>query len=80
MATFTWLRLYLLSQITKGQKINTPLPWRLVKDAQVLYQGVTGQDPYHGNYKPSNGFLSGVLQGGFIEWLGGRPIYEDKKK
>ena len=56
-----------------GSKLNTPLPWRLVKDGVVLYQGVTGQDPYHGNYQASKGFMNGVFQGGFIEWLGGRP-------
>lgn len=55
-----------------GSKINAPLPWRLVKDGQVIYQGIIGQDPYHGDYKPSEGFMSGVLQGGVIEWLGGR--------
>lgn len=53
-----------------GTKTNAPLPWRLFKDGQVLYQGITGQDPYHGNYKPSDGFLSGVTQGGVLEWLG----------
>lgn len=63
-----------------GSKFNAPIPWRLVKDGQVIYQGVTGQDPYHGNYKPSEGFLSGVLQGGAIEWLGGRPISEPSTK
>ncbi len=56
-----------------GSKFNTPLPWRLVKDGRVIYQGVTGQDPYHANYKPSTGFLNGVFQGGAIEWLGLRP-------
>ena len=44
-----------------------------MKDGVVLYQGVTGQDPYHGNYQASKGFMNGVFQGGFIEWLGGRP-------
>lgn len=56
-----------------GSKINAPIPWRLAKDGQVLYQGITGQDPYHGDYKPSEGFLNGVFQGGAIEWLGVRP-------
>jgi hypothetical protein len=56
-----------------GAKFNVPLPWRLIKDGQVIYQGVTGQDPYHGNYKPSTGFMNGVFQGGAIEWLGLRP-------
>lgn len=56
-----------------GSKLNTPLPWRLAKDGVVLYQGVTGKDPYHGNYQASKGFMNGVFQGGFIEWLGGRP-------
>jgi DNA repair exonuclease SbcCD ATPase subunit len=60
-----------------GSKFNVPLPWRLVKDGQVIYQGATGQDPYHGNYKPSEGFWSGVLQGGAIEWLGLRPTGND---
>ena len=56
-----------------GMKFNAPIPWRLVKDLQVLYQGITGQDPYHGNYKPSTGFFNGLLQGGVIEYLGFRP-------
>lgn len=56
-----------------GTKFNFPLPWRLVKDGQVLYQGVTGQDPYNANYKPSIGFANGVFKGGVIEWLGFRP-------
>jgi hypothetical protein len=56
-----------------GQKFNLPIPWRLVKDGMVIYQGITGQDPYHGNYKPSSGFLNGVFQGGAIEWFGYRP-------
>lgn len=56
-----------------GSKVGLPLPWRLVKDGQVLYQGVKGQDPYHGNYKPSRGFWNGAFQGGAIEWLGFRP-------
>lgn len=56
-----------------GMKFNAPLPWRLVKDLQVLYQGIVGQDPYHGNYKPSTGFFNGLLQGGVIEYLGFRP-------
>lgn len=56
-----------------GSKLNAPLPWRLVKDGQVIYQGVKGQDPYHGNYKPSTGFFNGLLQGGVIEYLGARP-------
>ena len=63
-----------------GMKLNAPLPWRLVKDGQVVYQGVTGQDPYHGNYQPSNGFLSGVLQGGVIEWAGLRPVDDPATK
>ena len=53
-----------------GQKLNAPLPWRLVKDGVVLYQGAAGTDPYHGNYKPSNGFMSGILQGGILEFAG----------
>lgn len=57
-----------------GSKLNAPLPWRLVKDGQVIYQGIKGQDPYHGDYKPSEGFMSGVLQGGVIEWFGARPM------
>ena len=57
-----------------GSKLNLPIPWRLVRDGMVLYQGVRGEDPYHGNYKPSVGFWSGVLQGGAIEWMGLRPI------
>lgn len=56
-----------------GSKINAPVPWRLVKDGQVIYQGIIGQDPYHGDYKPSKGFINGVFQGGAIEWLGFRP-------
>ena len=56
-----------------GGKFNLPLPWRVVKDAQILYQGITGQDPYHGNYKPSTGFFNGVFKGGAIEWFGIRP-------
>jgi len=56
-----------------GAKLNIPLPWRLVKDGQVIYQGIKGQDPYHGNYAPSIGFLNGVFQGGAIEWVGLRP-------
>jgi hypothetical protein len=63
-----------------GQKVNAPLPWRLVKDGQVIYQGATGQDPYHGNYKPSEGFLSGVLQNGVIEYLGYRPVTDVPEK
>ena len=61
-----------------GAKINTPLPWRLVRDGEVLYDGIRGEDPYHGNYKPSFGFWSGVLQGGAIEWLGLRPMGSGK--
>src|SRR5690606_9358805 len=61
-----------------GSKINAPIPWRLVKDGQVIYQGVKGEDPYHGNYKASNGFLNGVFQGGVIEWLGARPDSKTK--
>lgn len=56
-----------------GEKFNLPIPWRVVKDAQILYQGITGQDPYHGNYKPSTGFFNGVFKGGAIEWFGMRP-------
>lgn len=56
-----------------GGWFNAPVPWRLVKDGQVIYQGVKGQDPYHGNYQPSQGFFNGVFQGGAIEWLGLRP-------
>jgi hypothetical protein len=56
-----------------GQKLNAPVPWRLIKDGQVIYQGILGQDPYHGNYKPSTGFLNGYFQGGFLEYLGARP-------
>lgn len=56
-----------------GSKANAPLPWRLFKDGQVLYQGIKGQDPYHGDYKPSSGFFNGYFQGGVIEWLGARP-------
>lgn len=63
-----------------GSKFNAPIPWRLVKDGQVIYQGIKGQDPYHGNYQPSEGFLSGVLQNGFIEWLGWRPIGNSDSK
>lgn len=64
-----------------GSKIDFPIPWRLVKDGNVLYQGIKGEDPYHGDYKPSVGFWNGVFQGGLIEWLGLRPnkeIIEDK--
>jgi hypothetical protein len=61
-----------------GAKINTPLPWRLIRDGEVLYDGIRGEDPYHGNYKPSIGFWSGVLQGGAIEWLGLRPTGSGK--
>jgi len=56
-----------------GSKMNAPLPWRLFRDGQVLYQGVTGQDPYSGDYRPSSGFFNGYLQGGVIEYLGWRP-------
>jgi len=62
-----------------GGKLNAPVPWRLIKDGKVLYQGVKGEDPWHGNYKPSEGFLSGILQGGVIEWLGLRPMPESSQ-
>ena len=63
-----------------GSKLNVPLPWRLVKDGKVVYQGIKGEDPYHANYKPSEGFISGVLQGGIIEWLGYRPLPPKKEE
>jgi len=56
-----------------GSKLNAPLPWRLVKDGQVLYQGVTGKDPYSGDFTPSEGFWNGIFKGGSIEYLGVRP-------
>lgn len=56
-----------------GSKFNFPLPWRLVKDGQVLYQGVTGKDPYNGDYSPSVGGWNGLFKGGLIEYLGYRP-------
>jgi len=56
-----------------GSKANAPLPWRLAKDNQVIYQGIKGQDPYHGDYKASSGFANGFFQGGIIEYLGARP-------
>ena len=62
-----------------GQKIGTPLPWRLARDGNELYKGVTGKDPYRGDYSPSIGFTSGVLQGGAIEYLGYRPIKKQFK-
>ena len=62
-----------------GSKFNAPIPWRLVKDGKVLYQGAIGEDPWHGNYKPSDGFISGVLQGGVVEWLGLRPVDNSPK-
>lgn len=61
-----------------GSKFNAPVPWRLVKDGQVLYQGITGKDPYHGDYQPSKGFFNGVFQGGAIEWAGWRPSPKTK--
>lgn len=61
-----------------GSKINTPLPWRLVKDNYVIYQGVTGKDPYHGDYTPSQGFWNGVFQGGAIEFVGLRPAKNEE--
>lgn len=64
-----------------GMKVNAPLPCRLFKDGQVLYQGIKGEDPYHGNYKPSNGFMSGVLQGGVLEYFGvPRTVSESSSK
>ena len=63
---------------TIGARLNAPLPWRLVRDGQILYDGIRGEDPYHGNYKPSVGFWSGVLQGGAIEWMGLRPMGKGK--
>lgn len=63
-----------------GMNFNTPVPWRIVKDGVVIYQGTTGQDPYHGDYKPSQGFFNGVFQGGLIEFLGWRPKKDEKPK
>jgi hypothetical protein len=63
-----------------GSKMNAPLPWRLARDGQTLYQGVKGQDPYHGDYRPSSGFFNGYFQGGVIEWLGGRPAHQIEPK
>lgn len=56
-----------------GSKFNLPLPWRLVKDGKVLYQGITGKDPYSGDFSPSQGVWNGIFKGGFIEYLGYRP-------
>jgi hypothetical protein len=62
-----------------GSKFNFPVPWRLVKDGQVLYQGITGKDPYSGDFSPSIGFWNGVFKGGSIEWLGLRPKFDEIK-
>src|SRR5690606_17364369 len=63
-----------------GSKLNAPIPWRLARDGKSLYQGIKGQDPYHGDYRPSEGFLIGNVQGGVIEWLGGRPLSPSEDK
>ena len=57
---------------TSGKYFDTPIPWRLVKDIDNIKRGLNGIPEYKSNYQV-NGFLNGVYQGGFIEYLGQRP-------
>lgn len=57
---------------TSGKYFDTPIPWRLVKDIDNIKRGLNGLPEYKSNYQV-NGFLNGVYQGGFIEYLGQRP-------
>lgn len=56
-----------------GQAFGVPIPWRLKRDMKDIWLGASGQEPYSVDYSTPKTFISGALQGGFLEYAGLRP-------
>jgi hypothetical protein len=67
-----------LSGEVLGGSFGVPIPWRLARDGQNIWLGANGESPYKIDNKPSVGFWSGALKGGFVDYIGLRP--EPKKQ
>ena len=63
-----------------GSSIGSPIPWRLVRDGQQVWEGVTGKEVYAVNNNPSLGLMEGYFKGGMIDYLGIAPSSEDKSR
>jgi len=51
-----------------GNTVNTPLPWRTVRDIENVVRSVNGQPIFKTDYK-AKGFKDGFTKGGFIEYI-----------
>ena len=63
-----------------GSSIGSPIPWRLVRDGQQVWEGVTGKEVYAVNNNPSLGLMEGFLKGGMIDYIGLAPSSEDNSR
>lgn len=60
-----------------GGIVGFPVPWRLVRDGQQIFQGTTGDNVYKVDNRPSQSVLEGYFKGGLVDYLGFAPEQQD---
>lgn len=56
-----------------GGSFGVPVPWRLVRDAQNIWLGAKGEEPYKVSSKPAAGFWEGALKAGLVDYIKNNP-------
>jgi len=56
-----------------GSTIGSPVPWRLVRDGDQLWTGITGGEPYKVNSSKPETILQGYLKAGMLDYMGYAP-------
>lgn len=59
-----------------GSTIGVPIPWRLVRDGQQIWQGVRGDEVYRVDGAPAQSFMQGYLKAGLFDYLGLAPKHD----